>query len=169
MMLRKAALMLLILALSLPCLAETDLKIGNPPPAFELPNLNNQIFSITQFLGKEVTILTFFTSWSKSCQEEINFLKALQEKDKKMAILGVSFDRKIKELTSFVAENQITFEILYDRKLSTLKDYRIIIIPTLFIIDKEGKIANIYVDFDENVKAAIERDLHQLLAPAGKS
>lgn len=168
-MFRKAALLLLVLAFSLPCLAETDLKIGNPPPPFELPNLNNQIFSINQFLGKEVTILTFFTSWSKSCQQEISFLKALREKDKNLAVLGISFDRKAKDLVSFLAENQIGFDILYDRKLTTLKDYRIIIIPTLFIIDKEGKIANIYVDFDENVKAAIERDVHQLLSPNSKS
>jgi len=170
LMLRKVALTLLVLAFSLPCLAGTNLKIGNPPPPFELPNLKNQVVSVDQFLGKEVTILSFFTSWSKSCQEEINFLKALweQEKGKKLNILGISFDRKTNDLSTFLAQNQIGFDILHDKKLVTLKDYRIIIIPTLFVIDKNGKILNIYVDFDENVKAAIQRDIHQLLSPTNK-
>jgi len=170
-MLRKVVLMLLALALAFPCLAETDLKIGSPPPPFELPNLKNESFSLNHYLGKQITILAFFTSWSKSCQEEINFLKSLRdgEKDKKLEIFGISFDRKIKDLSRFVAENPIDFEILYDRKLATLKDYRIIIIPTLFIIGKDGNIINIYVDFDENVKAAIQRDINQLLPPAVKS
>ena len=75
-------------------------------------------------------------------------------RNKGLKILGVSFDRKLKSLKSFVNENNLGFEILHDKKLRTLKDFRILIIPTLFVIDKEGSVKSIYVDFDQNVKKA---------------
>lgn len=137
-------------------------------PAFELPDLAGKTIFLKEYLGKEVVILSFFTSWSKSCQKEIDFLKetSKQYKDKNLEIIGISFDRKLEDLKEFVAKNEIDFGILHDKRLKTLKDFRIIIIPTLLIIDKEGNITNTYVDFDENVREAVSKEIEKILKPS---
>ncbi len=163
-MFRKAAIILIVLLLGISASAKPALKVGSPSPSFDLPNLEGKTVSLKDYLGKKVIVLSFFASWSKSCQQEILFLQDLS-KNKGLKILGVSFDRKLKNLKSFINENKIGFEILHDKKLKTLKDFRILIIPTLFVIDKEGIIKSIYVDFDQNVKKAVSKEVQKLLVP----
>jgi peroxiredoxin len=44
---------------------------------------------------------------------------------------------------------------LIDKKLSSLNKYAILIIPTTFLINREGQIEKVLVDYDDNVKTAI--------------
>ncbi len=166
-MFRKAAVIIIIALLAIPASATPVLRIGSPPPSFNLRNLDGKTVELEDVLGGNTVILSFFASWSKSCQEEVLFLNELARKysAKGVKIIGVSFDRKISDLGSFISENAIKFEILHDKKLTTLKDFRILIIPTLFIIDKDGNLANIYVDFDENVEKAVSLEVKKLLVP----
>lgn len=139
-----------------PCIAATMPSVGNPPPELALPNLQNETVNIADFAGKPV-ILTFFTSWSKSCSEELAVLNKIYNEYKKqgLKVVAVSFDRKTKVVDEFAKENKLDFELLIDKKLKSLDNYAILIIPTTFVIDREGKLANIYVDFDENVERSI--------------
>ncbi len=164
-MIRKILVILIIALLTVPAAAKSSLKIGAPPPSFNLPNLAGENVSLEKDLGRNVTLLSFFASWSKSCQQEILFLKELDKELKKkgIKIIGISFDRKLKDLQSFINENNIQFEILHDKKLKTIKDFRILIIPTLFVIDQSGNIKSIYIDFDNNVEKAVSQEVQKLL------
>ena len=140
--------------------------MAEPAPriSLELPNLKGETVSIDNYLGKNTIILSFFASWSKSCQEEILFLNGLNEKygKKGVKIIGISFDKTLDQLNTFVNQNQIGFEVLYDKKLKTLKDFKILIIPTLLVIDLEGNIKNTFVDFDRNVEEAVIKELTRI-------
>lgn len=154
---------LVLILLAAPVMAETE----NAASSFKLPALSGKTISLEQSLGSKLTILSFFASWSKSCKAEVDFLQDLHEKygRKGIKIIGVSFDRKTKALKKFVEDQEITFAIAHDKKLKTLKDYRILIIPTLFVIDRRGIIQSIYVDFDKNVKEALTQEIKKLLVP----
>ena len=166
-MLRKAIVILIVVLLAFPVLAKLSFEIGEPAPVFELPALNGKIVSSDKVLGKNATVLYFFTSWSRSCQNEVLFLKDLYKEynNDGLEIVGISFDRKLENLASFINENGITFALLHDKKLKTIKDFRILIIPTLFVLDQAGNINNLYVDFDQNVAEAITKDIKKLLVP----
>ena len=146
-MIRKVLVIFILALLALPALAKSNLSIGTPPPSLKLPNLDGKIVSLETSLGNKATILSFFASWSKSCKEEMLALQELFEgyEDMGVEIIGVSFDRKSTSLEKFIEESNIEFEVLHDKKLKTLKDYRILIIPTLFVIDQYGKVKSIYV------------------------
>jgi peroxiredoxin len=154
---------LVLILLAAPVMAEAE----NTASSFKLPTLSGKTISLEQSLGSKLTILSFFASWSKSCKAEIAFLEQLNKKygSKGIKIIGVSFDRKTKALKQFVKDQEITFTIAHDRKLKTLKDYRILIIPTLFVIDRQGIIQSIYVDFDKNVKEALTQEIDKLFVP----
>ena len=165
-MFKKAIIILIVAMLAVPALAKSALKTGSPPPKFSLPNLAGKKVGLEKYLGKKVIILSFFASWSKSCQKELLFLNKLAKKYQKsdLKIIGISFDKKLPELKSFLANNELTFDILRDKKLKTLRDYRILIIPTMFVIDKSGNLNNIYVDFDQNIEQALAKTIPKLLS-----
>jgi peroxiredoxin len=170
-MLRKAIIFLMVALLALPALARPLLNTGSPVPSFELPDQDGKMVYLENYLGRGIILLSFFASWSKSCQQETAFLEELHQEymDKGTTVMGVSYDRKLNDLQEYIDENKIDFPILHDNKLTTLKDFRILIIPTLFVIDQEGNINSIYVDFDDNVKEAVSKDIQKLLSPPKKS
>ncbi|MFA6549022.1 MAG: TlpA disulfide reductase family protein [Candidatus Margulisiibacteriota bacterium] len=147
-----------------PALAEPVVKSGDSAPAIKLQNTRGETVTINPSSGNKVTLLCFFTSWSKPCQEEMAFLQTLT--GEKVTIYGVSFDRKLKDLKEYLAAGKIDFEIVHDAKLKTIKDFGVIILPSLFVIDRQGKITNIYIDYDENVKEAVTNELKTLTSPS---
>jgi peroxiredoxin len=171
-MTRKIAVLLTIIILfTFPVIARPVLKIGSSTPSLSLADPAGKSFALEQYLGKDIILLSFFTSWSRSGKEEALFLQnlhAAHEKDG-LKIIGVSFDRKINDLVSFISANQISYAILHDKKLKTLNDFGIVVIPTLFVIDRESNIQSVYVDFDKNVKEALEKEVNKLIAPNPKS
>lgn len=102
-------------------------------------------------------ILTFFTSWSKSCQAELDNLQAIYGANRSdLEILAVSFDKKTKDLKTFLAKTNLPFPVLQDKKLLSIDTYQILIIPTTFCINRNGVIEKVFVDYDDNVKKALE-------------
>ena len=138
--------------------AQVTPSTGQLAPLLTLKSPEGKSFSPEKYLGQGPIVLAFFASWSKSCQQEMAFLTQLNKKyaSKGLKIIAISFDRNSADLNSFLSGNKIDFDILYDKKLKTLKDFQIMIIPTLLVLDNTGIIKNTYVDFDDNVAKAVE-------------
>ncbi|MBN2057885.1 MAG: TlpA family protein disulfide reductase [Candidatus Saganbacteria bacterium] len=145
--------------------AGPSLKIGSPAPSFDLKLTSGQPLSLEKYLGRDVIILSFFASWSKTCQQEISYMQELERAygRKGLSIIGVSYDRKTGELKDFLNDNKVAFPVAHDQKLKTLQTYRVIILPTLIVIDRQGNISQIYLDFDGNVEKALDQDIQRLL------
>ncbi|MGP1435800.1 MAG: peroxiredoxin family protein [Phocaeicola sp.] len=121
------------------------LKAGTAAPDFQLTTPNGQTVSLSNYKGKYV-VLDFWASWCPDCRKDApNIVAAYNEfKEKNVAFIGISFD------TDKVAwENAITkYEIKYPQvselkkwKETTISDkYHIKWIPSMYLIDPEGKI-----------------------------
>jgi len=112
---------------------------------------------LEQVTANNNSFICFFASWSKPCQEEMIYLNSLLPAFEKKGykIVGVSLDRKAQDLTKFINENKIEIPIIHDKKLKTIKEYKVLIIPTLLVMDRSGKITATYIDFDQNIKKSI--------------
>lgn len=150
-----------------PCIAAAT-EDNNPvqPLSITLSNLQNKPIDILQCNGKP-TIIVFFTSWSKICEEELKMLASLYKsnKEKGVNIIAVSFDKKTNELQKFAEKLGIGYEVLVDKKLKSLSKFPVVIIPTTFVLDKKGEIKETFVDYDENVASSIKTSLRELLVP----
>jgi peroxiredoxin len=136
--------------------AEVAPKVGCQAPALQLNTLGGKTVSLAEQLGKKKTVLVFFTSWSRSCQAELQALGELTAaQPDKLRVLAVSFDKKSKELKSFIERTDPPFTVLHDQKLTSIDSYQILIIPTTFCLNRDGEIEQIFVDYDENVREAI--------------
>ncbi|PIS28559.1 hypothetical protein COT42_07580 [Candidatus Saganbacteria bacterium CG08_land_8_20_14_0_20_45_16] len=163
---QKLVFCLLFLMLATAVFAGPGMQTIASPTDFSLPDLNGQVFSLHSILGKKtIIIISFFASWSNTCQQELAFLDRLNKEynNSKLEVLGISFDRKQSELQSYLSQNQPSFKVLYDKKLTTLRNYRVLIIPTIIFIDQNGEVKNVFVDFDENVEKAVKAELDKLI------
>lgn len=135
--------------------ADIAINIGSDLPTLELPNIEGKITSLQDVRKNKKTVIVFFTSWSKSSQHNLGFLQDLKDKDQSVEIVGISFDKKAKDVKSFINENKITFPVFVDKKLSAINKFQLLVIPTTFCVNSSGVIEKIFVDYDDNVRKAL--------------
>ncbi len=138
-------------------------SIGSPAPELSLQKLNGATFNLSSLKGKPV-LLSFYTTWSDSCVENLKFLNSIDKTFKGIDIVTVAFENKASKTSSFLKKNNIDLFTLLDAGKESIKDYQILIIPMTFLIDANGMIDKIYVDFDDTVKESMVSDIKQLLS-----
>src|SRR5947209_6421167 len=110
--------------------------INNPAPDFSLKDLNDKMVTLSQYKGK-VVILDFYNRYQ----------------DKGLVIIGVALDDEgAKVVKPFVDEYKMNYPVVLGNA-EVQKNYGGIQgIPTTFIIDKTGKVVDMYTGYrDEQV------------------
>jgi peroxiredoxin len=136
-------------------------------PDFTLSDLSGQMTSLQQYRGK-VVLLDFWATWCPPCRIAIPELIKLQEeyREKGLVILGISMDDPkdvpIDYLRIFQQEHKINYKILRldDKVVQDYFGYDSPAIPTLFVIDREGKIREKIVGFQPG---AVKKSLSKLI------
>ena len=134
------------------------LKPGVPAPDFTLNDINGRPVTLSSFRGRQV-VLVFWASWCPDCRAEVPQLKALQAhaNPEKVAFVSVSFDRTLEALQTYVDENYLPGVQLFDpagKKESKVADsFGVKWIPSLYLLDKDGKVLLGTVMIDKIEKA----------------
>lgn len=108
-------------------------------------------------------ILDFWATWCPDCRKEIPTLKEIYKKyKKKVKMIGVSFDTDKDKLKEFRIKNELKwswyseFKKWKDTEISG--KYHIQWLPTMYLIDPEGKVAYTTVIAENMVKKLEELD-----------
>ncbi len=134
---------------------------ANPAPAFTLTDLQGDAVSLSDFRGK-VVILDFWATWCPPCKKEIPDFIELQKKygTQGVQIVGVGLDEP-QNIREFARSHGINYPVLLGTdEVATLYG-GISGIPTTFIIDKRGNIANRFEGFTQ--RAVFEQEIAGLL------
>ena len=119
---------------------------GYIPPDFELTTLAGDVVKLSELKGKKV-ILNFWASWCGPCKAEMPHMQKYYEKNKdtsNVEIIAVNMttqERKGMEgIESFVESYGLTFPIPLDEEGVVIDTYKVMSIPTTYIIGTDGKI-----------------------------
>lgn len=146
----------------------SELGTGKPAPDFLLEELSGAKISLKKLIGK-VVILDFWATWCPPCLMTIPELVDLQKKyrDRGLSVVGISVDdpQRVtnRELAAFREAKNINYSIVRaDAKV--MQDYfdddDRMAIPTMFLIDRQGKIVEKKVGF---VPGSLEKSIKKLL------
>jgi peroxiredoxin/outer membrane lipoprotein-sorting protein len=131
--------------------------LHQPAPDFELKTLEGDKVRLADLKGRPV-LLSFWASWCGPCRRELPLLSALYEqyKNKGLVILGVN-DEGRGTARKFAETAGLTFQTLDDSNFKVNRLYRVRAIPTLFLIDPQGKIAVFFrgAKEPEKIRAAL--------------
>lgn len=118
-------------------------------PAFTLMDINGQSLSLSDLKGKWV-ILDFWGSWCPWCIKGFPALKeAYAQYDGKVEVLGIDCGDTDEVWREAVKKYELPWLQVYNPKGSDLTErYGIQGFPTKFIIDPEGRIANVTIGED---------------------
>lgn len=149
------------------------LPVGTPAPDFTLPTADDdKSLALSDFKGHPV-LLDFWASWCPPCKEALPHTQALATEfgRKGLAVLAVnSWDTENGMRAFLQAHPEDTMTVLFDnhegtsghRQGSVAHDlYNVTGIPTVYLIDKDGKVAASFLgdeaDTDKKIRAALAK------------
>jgi peroxiredoxin len=119
---------------------------------FTLPDTTGREVRLSDYHG-QVVVLNFWATWCAACLEEIPSLKKFSQSysAKGVTVIGISIDRKIETLRSFLKKHPLPYQVLHDPEGQVFVDLLTVQgLPATFIIDQEGEIREVLlgkVDF----------------------
>ncbi len=124
--------------LGLPEAKMSVLEEGRAMP-FSLPDLQGKVHGLPE---GEVVLLNFWATWCPPCRKEMPSMAALHRKyaDRGLKIVAVSVDRDINDLSAFVREYRLPFQVLHDADSTVSHGYSVFRYPETFLIDRQGKV-----------------------------
>jgi peroxiredoxin/outer membrane lipoprotein-sorting protein len=132
---------------------------GNEAGDFTLKDLEGREFNLKNLRGK-VVLLSFWATWCGPCRLELPQMEKLHQefKSKGLVVLGVN-DEESEIAREFVKSNNYSFPTLSDTKRDVARLYKISAIPTLIVVDREGKISTHFVGVrsEQDVRAAVKK------------
>ena len=147
------------------------LKNNTKAPNFKLPSTNKSNYQLKDSLGKYVVIYFYPKDDTPGCTIETNDFNKLLSKFKKLncEIFGISKDN-LKSHDKFIDKFNVKFDLLSDEETKVLKKYKVWgkkkfmgreymgISRSTFLIDKQGKIVNIWenVNVKDHAKEVLE-------------
>ena len=119
---------------------EYDLEAGSKGYPFRTTDLEGNLISVP---GAR-TLLIFLSSTCETCTRNLALYQDFHEKfaPTDMQVIGVSAE-SIGTLRFLKNEHKLTFTLISDRKRTIFWEYKIKVVPTLVLIDREGMIAKI--------------------------
>ena len=121
------------------------LKPGTNAPDINLQTIDGKQFSLKSLRGKYV-VLDFWASWCPDCRKDSPYIMSLYEKfaPKGVEFVGVSFDTKAEAWKNGVEKLGIKYTQVGDmkhmRESAVAQTYCVKWIPTVYVVDPEGKV-----------------------------
>ena len=115
-------------------------KLGEPAPNFQLPDLKGHLVTLSDVRGK-VVLLNFWATWCGPCRVEMPAMEQLYRTfvRKDLEILAVSTDAQGVAVTRpFQEEYHLTFPILHDADYRVGLMYGARSLPMTFMVDRQG-------------------------------
>lgn len=139
-------------------------------PPWKLPSLDGTHLESAQFKGK-VLVVDFWGSWCGPCRMELPLFQAAYEKyrDQGVVFVGINWERattnesRLQAAKQFVDQSGFTFPVVLDHDYSVSTAYSVQAFPSLYVIDKTGKIRYRNVGFSPQIDALMGAQIESLL------
>lgn len=157
---------MLLLALFLSPSLSLAVTVGDLAPNVELKSIHSgELLSLESLRGK-VVLIDFWSSWCASCRQSLPYFDELRKKltGEKFEVYAVNLDDKKKEALAFLKNIPVSYPIVWDETQDSPEQFAITRMPTSFLLDKDGVIRSVYVEFKKSDISGFELDIRRLLA-----
>jgi len=140
-------------------------RSGQAAPNFKVSALSGQQVSLENYRGR-VLVLDFFATWCKPCRLSIPHLVEMNRKygQQGLQVLGMSADEDGESVVkAFADKNRMNYPIALAGE-TTLTDYGVRSVPVMIVIDKKGRVAEVFRGFSDEMARSSEQLIKKLLA-----
>ncbi len=156
------SLWLLLSMLSVAALSTADERNG-PAPDFVLKSNQGKNIRLSELRG-EIVLINFWATWCGPCRQEMPLLDDIHQnyRDMGFTVLGVNVENDPAKADDHLAENPVSFPILYDTRSEVSKLYQVDAMPTTVMVDRDGNIRHFHRGFKPGYEDAYAAQVKQL-------
>jgi thiol-disulfide isomerase/thioredoxin len=121
------------------CEREKTWKVGSSAPEISVLDLNDRTVKLSDFKGKPVA-LRFWATGCSACVAGMPKLDGFSKKyrEKGLAVLAINMGNSKPLVEAFAKGLKLSYPVLLDPALITVKKYAVRSVPTTFFIDRKG-------------------------------
>lgn len=135
---------------------------------FSARDLDGKTFRLATYLGKNVILLNFWSTWCEPCVAEFPHLRKMYDanKGKGLLIYGIAMDgpETTASIPAFAKRNQINFPVLLDEDSHVAAIYNPKkSAPLSVLIDRRGRIATVREGYNPGDEDYLAKEIAKVL------
>lgn len=132
---------------------------------FVLRDLAGNNVALSDFSGKKVVILDFWATWCAPCRASLPGLAKFRDRyaARDVEVLSVNLEENPQRVRDFVASQGLALRVLLDSDGNVARSYRVQGIPTILVIDKQGRERERIVGFRPDLESLLSKAVEDLL------
>lgn len=140
-------------------------EVTAPDFAISVDKLPEKLSDLTG----QVVYLDFWASWCKPCRKSFPWMNIMQQKygPQGLQIIAVNLDSDPALAKVFLDKVQADIPILYDPQGKIANDYKIIGMPSSYLIDRKGQLRTSHKGFFSKKESLYEQEILILLNGKG--
>jgi thiol-disulfide isomerase/thioredoxin len=140
--------------------------VGQPAPPFKLQTLDGKNFELDDLRG-QVVVLDFFANWCGPCVQAMPQVEAVADElaDRGVKLVAVNMQEDADSVRGLLARLEIEPIVVLDIDGATAQKYQVSAIPQTVIIDRDGKVARLFVGGGPQFVADLRTALQAVLDP----
>lgn len=138
--------------------------VGQPAPDFRLKLLDGKNFVLSEAKGK-IIVLDFWATWCGPCMLTMPLMEKAMEQfpSQQVELISVNLEEQPEQIRDVLQRHQLNPKVVLDIDGAVARKYQVDSIPQLFIVDREGKIARVYIGGGQNTVEQFASSLQELL------
>ncbi len=140
------------------------LTVGESAPQFQLKDAMGKTVSLSDFKDK-IVLIDFWGTWCGPCKMAMPSIQKVHAKynDKGVMVIGISCREKPgADPAKTMQELGCDYGLLLNGE-TIVKDWHVPGFPTLYVIDRQGRIAHAELGFDEDLESKLSEAIDALL------
>ncbi|GAB3332559.1 TlpA disulfide reductase family protein [Marilutibacter aestuarii] len=142
-------------------------RVGQAPPDSLGSDRQGNALTVSQYRGK-VLIVTFWASWCGPCRKELPILDRLQKvvgRDH-LEVVAINLKEPRQDFLSVLRANRdLEVTWVHDARGKAGDRYGVSVLPNMFVIDREGRVAHVHRGYSEEMLAGFSQEILALLPP----
>lgn len=144
-------------------LLATAAVAADKAPDFTLATDQGSV-SLTSLKGKPAYV-DFWASWCGPCRKSFPWMNEMQArfKEQGLQVVAINLDSDRAAAKEFLDETPAKFTIAYDPEGKSADAFGVKVMPTSYLIDRDGNITSTHFGFLAKDKAELEASLRKLV------
>ncbi|VAW52117.1 Thioredoxin family protein [hydrothermal vent metagenome] len=141
----------------------STLAVAQNAPLFELPG-DNKTINLQKLKGK-VVYLDFWASWCVPCRKSFPWMNDMHSRydGKDFTIVAVNLDASKSDALKFLKNLPVNFDIAYDPDGRVASKYKLKVMPSSYLIDRDGTLVFAHKGYREDDSNEIEKKIQKLI------
>jgi peroxiredoxin len=137
-----------------------------PAPNCSLTSLTDtQRYELSDIRAK-VRYVDFWASWCGPCAQSFPFMNAMTQefRERGLQIVGINVDEQADAARTFLQNHPADFRILADATGVCPKSFKVMGMPSSYLIDRNGVIRYVHIGFRPGETGELRKQVEKLLA-----